>query len=72
MGRALATILTAIMNKEFAVIGREYDRAVRTEHAGGRGGWGTSFVEAEWMSLHAAFPRATLRVHHTIGRQNSC
>lgn len=69
-GARLAAILAAVMDKDVAAIGREYDRAVRTEHPGARGGWGRGFAETEWMRLRAAFPRAEFRVHHVIGRED--
>jgi hypothetical protein len=69
-GARLASILTAMMDKDFAVVGREYDRAVRTEHPCARGGWGRAFAETEWMRLRAAFPRAEFQVHHIIGRED--
>ena len=69
-GQRLADILGRIMDKDFAVIGAEYDRAVRTEHPGGRGGWSWDFAEFRWMQLRAAFPSARFTVHHVIGRSD--
>ena len=69
-GQRLAAILQAIMDKDVAVIRRDYDRAVRTEHPGIRGGWGTAFAEAEWMAFRSAFPTADFQVHHVIGRED--
>jgi predicted ester cyclase len=69
-GRRLASILRALMDKDFAVVGREYDRAVRSEHPGARGGWGRGFAETEWMRLRSAFPSARFEVHHVIGRED--
>lgn len=69
-GARLEGILRALMDHDFAVIGREHDRAVRTEHPGARGGWGRAFAETEWMRLRAAFPRAAFQVHHVIGRED--
>jgi predicted ester cyclase len=69
-GARLTAILTSIMDKDFAVIAREYDRAVRTEHPGARGGWGRGFAETEWMRLRSAFPSARFEVHHIIGRED--
>ena len=67
-GAELAGILGAIMGKDFAVIPRTYDRAVRAEHPGGRGGWSWDFADRAWMGLRAAFPSAAFAVHHVIGR----
>lgn len=50
-GGKLVDILTRIMRKDIAVIGQTYDRAVRTEHPGGQGGWSVPFAESAWMGL---------------------
>lgn len=67
-GQRLAAILGAIMHKDFAAIRREYDRAVRTEHPGARGGWSWGWAETSWMRLRSSFPSAAFEVHHVIGR----
>ncbi len=69
-GTKLADILTRMMNKDFSVVAKEYDRAVRTEHPGLRGGWGHAFAESEWMRLRSAMPSATFEIHHLIGRED--
>lgn len=69
-GARLADILMQMMSKDFSVVAREYDRAVRTEHPGTRGGWGRAFAETEWMRLRCAFPSAQFAVHHVIGRED--
>lgn len=69
-GTRLAAILSAIMDKDVAVIAREYDRAVRTEHPGVRGGWTPAFAETEWMRLRSSFPSARFEIHHVIGRED--
>lgn len=69
-GQRLAAILARIMDKDFAVIRAEYDRAVRTEHPGACGGWSWDFAEFRWMQLRAAFPAAEFAVHHVIGRSD--
>ena len=70
-GAKLSDILSRLMNKEFSAIAAEYDRAVRTEHPGSRGGWSRGFAEAEWMRLRSAFPSARFEVHHAIGREDA-
>lgn len=70
-GARLADILTRMMNKDFAVIRQEYDRAVRTEHWGARGGWSPDFAETDWMRLRSSFPSATFAIHHQIGRDDA-
>lgn len=67
-GALLAAILTRIMDKDFAVIRAEYDRAVRTEHWGARGDWSWAFPETDWMRLRSSFPTAEFAIHHVIGR----
>ena len=69
-GQRLADILTRIMDKDFAVIRAEYDRAVRTEHPGACGGWSWDFAEFRWLQLRAAFPAAEFAIHHVIGRSD--
>ncbi len=69
-GARLVDILTRIMEKDFTVIRAEYDRAVRTEHAGGQGGWSWGFAETQWMRLRSSFPSAKFEVHHVIGRSD--
>ncbi len=66
-GGRLADILTRIMRKDIAVIGRNYDRAARIEHSAGRGGWSWGFAEAAWMGLRSSFPQAAFQIHHIIG-----
>ena len=67
-GRRLAGVLTAIMDKDIAVIRRAYDRAARIAHPGVRSGLSWTFAETEWMRLRAAFPSARFSVDHRIGR----
>lgn len=69
-GQRLADILTRIIDKNFAVIRAEYDRAVRTEHPGAQGGWGWDFAETRWMRLRASLPAAKFEIHHRIGRSD--
>ncbi|MEV8468088.1 nuclear transport factor 2 family protein [Fluviibacterium sp. DFM31] len=69
-GQRLASILTQMMDKDFTVIRREYDRAARTEHWGARGGWSFDFAETDWMRLRSSFPTAAFKIHHVIGRED--
>ena len=69
-GARLGDILTRMMDADFTVIRKEYDRAARTEHPGLRVGWSWEFAEAEWMGLRAAFPDAEFRIEHQIGRED--
>jgi predicted ester cyclase len=65
-GTRFADILTRIMRKDVAVIGRTYDRAVRIEHPGA-GGWTCNFAEAAWMALRSSFHTASFAIHHVVG-----
>lgn len=67
-GARLSHILTHIMDKDFAIIRDEYDRAVRTEHWGARGDWSWQFAETDWMRLRSSFPSSKFQIHHQIGR----
>ena len=69
-GARLADILTRIMNKDFAVIRAEYDRAVQTEHPGATTVHSWTDTEALWMGLRAAFPSAVFTIEHQIGRED--
>ncbi|TYB83426.1 ester cyclase [Maritimibacter fusiformis] len=71
-GQKLAELLTRIMNSEYSVIQRDYDRAVYSEHPGMRTGWSWAFAETEWMHLRASFPSAKFELHHVIGREDKC
>ena len=73
-GERYAEILTRIMEKDFDVIPREYDRACTIEAPGGRaaGMDGISWAAADrfWLSLRSSFPRSTFAIHHVIGRED--
>lgn len=70
-GHRLADILAHLMNKDFAVVTREYDRAIRIEHPGLRTGWGRPYADMVWLQLRSAFPGARFEVHHVIGREDA-
>ena len=69
-GVRLACILARIMDKDFAVIRREYDRAVQTEHPASTTVHSWADTEQLWMGLRAAFPNAKFSVEHQIGRDD--
>jgi hypothetical protein len=66
-GERYAVILKAIMEKDFAVIAREYDRAVIGEYAGAQTRISHGPVTQFWVALRSAFPNAEFRIHHQIG-----
>ncbi len=69
-GARYADILTRIMGADFAVVPREYDRAVIGEYAGGVTALSHRQVDEFWMGLRASFPSAEFKVHHVIGRDD--
>jgi len=69
-GARLSDILTRMMNKDFAVIRVEYDRAVQTEHPAATTVHSWAGTEALWMGLRASFPNADFAIEHQIGRED--
>lgn len=69
-GARLAEALTRIMAADFAVIPEVWDRACALHYAGARSGHGWAFADNFWMGLRAAFPGATFKVNHRIGRED--
>ncbi len=67
-GERYATILTGLMQADFASVPRAYDRAVQIEMPGGVTGHGRDSVDGFWLRLRAALPSAVLTIHHRIGR----
>ncbi|MEO0484647.1 MAG: ester cyclase [Pseudomonadota bacterium] len=70
-GARYADVLGAIMDADFAVIPREWDRACSLEYPGGVSGHGPSDADAFWLGLRSAFPSATFKVDHVIGREDT-
>ena len=58
------------MRADFAVIGREYDRAAHLELPGGVTAHGWADADRFWLGLRAAFPDAQFEIHHVIGRED--
>ena len=69
-GQKLSDILKRMMEKNFAVIQSEYDRAVQTEHPGSKTVHSWSDTEALWMNLRSSFPSANFSIDHQIGRED--
>ena len=69
-GQKLSDILKRMMEKDFAVIQSEYDRAVQTEHPGSKTVHSWSNTEALWMNLRSSFPSANFSIDHQIGRED--
>ena len=69
-GEKLADILKNIMNKNYSIIRREYDRAVQVEHPGAITVHSWENTEQLWMGLRSSFPNASFSVEHQIGRSD--
>ena len=69
-GQKLSDILKRMMEKNFAVIQSEYDRAVHTEHPGSKTVHSWPDTEALWMNLRSSFPSANFSIDHQIGRED--
>ena len=67
-GQRLSDVLISMMNKDFSVIKKEYDRAVQTEHPGSISVHSWAETEKLWMGLRASFPNAKFTIEHQIGR----
>jgi predicted ester cyclase len=70
VGQRYASLLTRIMEADFAVIAKEYDRAVQIEMPGGVTGHSWTDVDQFWLNLRSAFPTARFEIHHVIGRDD--
>ncbi len=69
-GAKLADILTRIMDKDFAVIPAEYDRACHVHHAGDRSDISWAGADQLWLPFRSSFPSATFKIDHVIGRED--
>jgi len=69
-GARFVSTLRAIMNAEMDVIPRSYDRAVNLHYPGGKDGIGWADADQFWVGLRAAFPDATFKIEHVIGRDD--
>ena len=70
-GAKYADILTRIMNADFTVIPKEYDRAANLEYAGGVSALSHDGADKFWMGLRASFPNAKFTIEHQIGRDDA-
>lgn len=69
-GEKLSDVLKRIMNKDLAVIQKEYDRAVQTEHPAITTVHSWADTESLWMGLRSSFPNAHFSIDHQIGRED--
>ncbi|MCY4300165.1 MAG: ester cyclase [Aestuariivita sp.] len=68
--QAYADIVQRIMNAEFNVVPKTYDRAVQLEYPGGVTAHSHSGVDQFWMGLRSSFPSAVFKVCHQMGRND--
>ena len=69
-GQRYTDILTRIMNADFSVIPKTYDRAANLSYAGGIETLSYDGADQFWMGLRASFPHAEFCIHHTMGRDD--
>jgi len=65
-----ADLLHRIMNADFAAINGTYDRACHLSFPGGTEGHSWDDARAFWIGLRSAFPTATFKIDHQIGRDD--
>ncbi|MCP4074150.1 MAG: ester cyclase [Hyphomicrobiales bacterium] len=69
-GAEYADYLNRIMNADLAVIREKYDRAVQGEYPGMTTARSWAEVDRFWIGLRSAFPSATFKIDHQIGRED--
>ena len=69
-GEKYADIISRMMNADFAVIPKEYDRAANLEYAGGISALSHDGADKFWMGLRSSFPNARFTIEHQIGRDD--
>lgn len=67
-GERHASILRSIMNTEFSIIPKEYDRACHLSYPCGQEVHGWDEADKFWIGLRSAFPAAEFKIDHQIGR----
>lgn len=70
-GVKYAEILNALFSADFAVVKREYDRAVQLAYPGGVSDISFDAVDRFWMGLRSSFPNAKFQIEHQIGREDA-
>ena len=66
-GVQYADTLARIMDKDFAHVMKDYDRAIVANYAGGRDVIGREGAVQFWVGLRSSFPDADFTIHHRIG-----
>lgn len=67
-GKRHADVLRRIMDADFAVIEKSYDRACHLSATGGEYAHGRAPLQSFWIGLRSALPEAEFRIDHQIGR----
>ncbi|MCY4178736.1 MAG: ester cyclase [Litoreibacter sp.] len=70
-GAALAEVLTRAMSADFSFFSKRYDRAASLHYPGHVTSNGPSGADRFWLPLRSAFPSATFKIHHAIGRDDA-
>lgn len=68
MAGQLADMIKRLMGGEMSVIAAQYDRACELSYPGGAAAIGHGAAETFWFGLRSAFPSASFRIDHRIGR----
>ncbi len=68
-GQRYEAILKGLMDTDFNLVVRDYDRAVIGEYAGSVTAISHGPVQQFWIGLRSSFPDATFRIHHRIGME---
>lgn len=69
-GEKHADILHRIMAADIGVVAEQYDRACHLALPGGRDVHGRDAAESFWLGLRSAFPNASFKIDHQIGRSD--
>ncbi|MEH6835545.1 MULTISPECIES: ester cyclase [Falsihalocynthiibacter] len=69
-GERYAATINALMAGELDAIPRHYDRACALHYPSGQNGQGWAEADAFWIGLRAAFPTATFKIEHIVGRDD--
>ena len=69
-GEKYANILQNMMNSDFSIVPKSYDRACQLEYPNGINQTSHRSVDKFWLSLRSSFPSAKFSIEHQIGRED--
>lgn len=69
-GEKYANILQKMMESNFSIVPKAYDRACQLEYPNGKSEINHNAVDEFWMSLRSSFPSAKFSIDHQIGRED--